>query len=118
MQLFRQRVDHRDAHAVQTTRHLVGVAVELTAGVQHRHDDLGGGAPFIWMDVHRDTPAVIAYRDRAVGMDGDLDFAAVTGQGFIDGIIDHLEHHMMQAGPVIRIPDIHTGTLAYGIKPL
>ena len=30
---FRERIDHRDAHAVQTAGDLVGVVVELAAGV-------------------------------------------------------------------------------------
>ena len=36
---LRQRVDDRDADAVQTARHLVAVVVELAAGVQHRERD-------------------------------------------------------------------------------
>ena len=38
----RQRIDARNAHAVQAARHLVGAFVELTARVQHRHHDLEG----------------------------------------------------------------------------
>ena len=39
LERFRQRVDHRDADAVQAARGLVGAAVEFAARVQHRHDD-------------------------------------------------------------------------------
>src|SRR5690348_5642900 len=35
-----ERVDDGDAHAVQSARHLVGVLVELAAGVQHGHRQL------------------------------------------------------------------------------
>ena len=38
-----QRVHHGDADAVQAAGDRVGVAVELAAGVQDRHDDLDGG---------------------------------------------------------------------------
>ena len=37
-----QRVDDRDADAVQAARHLVAVVVELAAGVQHGQHDFGG----------------------------------------------------------------------------
>ena len=36
-----QRVDHRDADAVQAAGDLVAVVVELAAGVQHGQHDLG-----------------------------------------------------------------------------
>ena len=38
----RQGVDDRNADTMQATRHLVAVLVELTAGVELGHDDLGG----------------------------------------------------------------------------
>jgi len=38
----RQRIHHRDADAVQAARDLVGILVELTAGMELGHDDLGG----------------------------------------------------------------------------
>ena len=43
-----QRVDHRDADAVQPARHLVGVLVELAAGVQHRQRYLDRRASSRW----------------------------------------------------------------------
>ena len=39
---FRQRVDDRDADAVQAAGHLVAVVVELAAGVEHREHDFRG----------------------------------------------------------------------------
>ena len=36
-----QPVDHRHADAVQPARDLVGIGIELAAGVQLRHHDLG-----------------------------------------------------------------------------
>src|SRR5262245_15591115 len=38
----RERIHHRDADAVQAARDLVGILVELTAGMELGHDDLGG----------------------------------------------------------------------------
>ena len=41
-QPFRQGIDAGNADAMQTARDLVGVLIELAAGVEHAHDDLGG----------------------------------------------------------------------------
>ena len=59
LQPFAQRVDHRDADAMQAARDLVGVAafvgvVEFAAGVQLRHDDFGGRNAFFGVDADRD----------------------------------------------------------------
>ena len=70
------------------------------------------------MDVHRDAAAVIRDADRAVVMDGDLDVVAKTRQGFVDGVVHHLEHHVMQAGAVVRVADVHAGTFADSFQPL
>ena len=69
-----ERVDDRHADAVQAARDLVGVAVELAAGVQHGHHDLGGGTPqlVVGMDLDGDAAAVVDHADRVVGVDDDL----------------------------------------------
>src|SRR5690606_34703742 len=42
---------------------------------------------------------------------------AVTGQGLVDGVVRDLEHHVVQARAVVRVADIHAGTLAHRVKP-
>ena len=42
MQAVGEGIHDRDANTVQTTRDLIGVVIELTAGVKYGHDDLGG----------------------------------------------------------------------------
>ena len=61
----RQRVDHRDADAVQAAGHLVGVLVEFSAGMQLGHDDLGRRHAFALVDVGRDAAAVVAHGARS-----------------------------------------------------
>ena len=56
-----ERIHHRHAHAVQTAGDLVGILVELTAGVQLGHDDLGGRDPLFGVDVGGNTTSVVTH---------------------------------------------------------
>ncbi len=118
-QPFGQCVDHRHADPVQPAGDLVGVAVELAAGVQHGHHDLGGRTPqlVVGMDLDGDAAAVVDDADRVVGVDDDLDVVAVAGQGLVDRVVDHLEHHVVQAGAVAGVADVHARPLAHGFQP-
>ena len=118
LQGFGQGVDHGNAHAVQPPGDLVGVVVELTAGVQHGHDHLSGADTLFGVHVHGDAAAVVRYGDGFIRMDDHPDLGTVPGQGFVDGVIDHLENHVMQTGAVIRITDVHAGTFANGVQTL
>ena len=115
-QLRRQRVDHGNAHAVQAAGHLVAVVVELTAGVQHGHDDLGCGDALFLVDVGRDAAAVVGHRAGAVVVQGHDQVVAVPGQRFVNAVVHHLEHHVVQAGAVVHVADVHAGALADGLQ--
>ena len=115
-QVFGQGVDDGYADTVQAAGHLVGIVVELTAGVQNRHDDFGGRAPFFRVQVYRDAAAVVADRYGLVGVNGDRNRVAVTRERLVDGVIDNLENHVVKAGAVIGIADVHAGPLAHGLK--
>ncbi len=41
VQHIRKRIDDRHANAMQTAGDFVGAVIELTAGMQHGHDDFG-----------------------------------------------------------------------------
>src|SRR5690606_2780229 len=99
-----QRIDAGDAHAVQAAGYLVGVLVELAAGMQLGHHDFGSAAlglvlviPF---DVNWNAAAIVGDRNGIVGMDGDVNFSAVASQRFVDGVVQHLENKVMQTGAV------------------
>ncbi|GAA6132303.1 hypothetical protein NBRC116187_26630 [Halopseudomonas sabulinigri] len=49
-------------------------------------------------------------------MDDDVDIGTVPGEGFIDRVIDDFKDHMVEAGAIVRIPNIHTGSLTDCIK--
>jgi len=102
---------------VQAARYLVAVLVELAAGVQHGQDDLGRAALrfvlVVELHANRNAAPVVGNRNRVVGVDDDLDVVAPARQRLVDGVVQHFEHHMVQAGAVGRIADVHAGPLAH-----
>ncbi len=119
-QPVRQRIDHRYADPVQPARDLVAVLVELAARVELRHHDLGRRALefVVVLDVDRNAAAVVDDRHRIVGVDDDLDVVAVPGQRFVDRVVEHLEHHVVQTRAVRRVADVHARPLAHGVEAL
>jgi hypothetical protein len=122
-QIFRSSQSDRalttaDADAVQAAGHLVAVLVELTAGVQLGHDDLGRGDALFLVDVGGDAAPVVGHRDRAVGVQGDARPGGIAGQGLVDGVVDHLIDHVVQARAVIGVADVHARALAHGVEAL
>ena len=66
----RQRVDDRDADAVQAAGDLVAAAAELAAGVQHGQRHRDRGHLLAGRGVGRDAAAVVLDPDAAVGLQG------------------------------------------------
>ena len=113
-----QRIDDRDADAVQAARNLVGVLVEFSAGMQLGHDDLGRRNAFALVDVGRDAAAVVEHRDGAIRIERHHDLRGMAGERFVDRVVDDFVDHVMQAGAVIGVADIHARTLAHRVETL
>ena len=64
----------------------------------------------------RNATAVICHADGIVAMDGNDDVITMPSQRFINRIVNHLKHQVMQASTVGRVSDIHAGALAHGLK--
>ena len=110
LERLRQRVDDRDADAVQAARDLVAVVVELAAGVQHGQHDFGGRLA-ARVPVDRDAAAVVDDGDRVVDVDRDVDLIAEAGQRLVDRVVDDLVDEVMQPGGPGRA-DVHRRPLA------
>ena len=41
---------------------------------------------------------------------------AMAGERLVDGVVDDLVDHVVQAGPVIGVADVHARTLAHGLE--
>ena len=110
-----QCVDDGDANAVQAARDLIGRVIELTAGVQDRHDDLERRDLFNRVLVDGDAAPVVDDRDGVVGVDRHLDLGAETGHGLVDGVVNDLPHQVMQTAGARRA-DIHARALTNGLE--
>ena len=42
----------------------------------------------------------------------------IAGERLVDRVVEDLEHHVVQAGAVGRVADVHAGTLAHGVEAL
>ena len=99
-------------------RDLVGILVELPPGMELGHDHLGGRDPLLGMDVGGDAATVVDDGAGAVGVEHHGDQIGMAGERLVDGVVDHLVDHVMQAGAVVGVADIHARPLAHGIEAL
>ena len=102
---------------MQATGNLVSVVVKLTARVKHRHDDLSSGDT-LFMLLSRNTTAIVRDGHRLIGVDDNVYLATVPGQRLINTVVDQLKHHVVQAGAIVGVTDIHARALAHSIKAL
>ena len=101
---------------MQATGHLVGVLVELAARVQPGQHDRAGGNVRPWMDVGRNATPVVAHRDRAVAVKDQLAARSESGLRLVHRVVDDLECHVMQAGAIVGVADIHAGPSPDGVQ--
>ena len=112
---FGQGVDDRYADAVQTAGDRVAAAAEFTAGVEHRQHDFDRGTTG-FMHVDRNAAAVIDHGHAVIRMNRDFNMSTETGQRFVDGVIYHFIHQMVQTARR-SITDVHPRTFANGLQP-
>ncbi len=78
------------------------------------HDDFRSRDLFFLVDIHGNAAAIVAHCARTVGVDPDLDPVAIAAESFIDRVVDNLINHVVKAGPVIGVADIHARPFADG----
>ena len=113
----RQRVDDREADAVQAARGDVGAAAELAAGVQLGRHHLDAGEPGLRLLVGRDAPAVVVHLGRAVGVQRHLDRVRRARQRLVDAVVDDLPQALHEPARVGRA-DVHARPLAHRLETL
>ena len=118
VELLRERVDDRDADAVQPAGHLVAAAVaELAAGVEHRQHDLDRRLVLLLHRGDGDAAAVVDDRDRVVRVDRHVDAVAVARERLVDRVVHDLVDEVVQPAHTGRA-DVHAGALAHGFETL
>jgi len=74
--------------------------------VKSRHYDLCGRSVLRGVLAYGNATAIVADGDAAILTKNDLDRAAEAGDGFVDGVVDHLVDEMMK--PIdSRAADVH-----------
>jgi hypothetical protein len=117
LQPFGEGIDRRHAHSMKTTGYFVAPAPELGSRMQDRVHDLQSRFSTLWMDVHRDTPAVVHHGDGEIRVNDNLNLVTGPGEGFVYGVVCDFEDKMMQATDV-RAAHIHARASADGLEPL
>jgi hypothetical protein len=84
--------------------------------MEHRHDHFGGAAIFLLVEIGRDSAAIVLDRATTIIVDDHIDAGAITGKGFIDGVIHHLVDHLVEAAAIVGVTYIHAGALAHGLE--
>ena len=97
---------------MQAARDLVGLVVELAAGVEDGEDHLEGGhVALLGVLVHGDAAAVVHDRDGVVRVNVHEDLGAVACQGLVHGVVHDLVHQVVQAAGTRRA-NVHARALA------
>jgi len=88
------------------------------AGVQRGHDDLRGGN-FFAVDIHvvdRNAASVVDHGDGIVKVNGDFDLVGVSGERFVNGVVNDFVNEVMQTHFSGRA-DVHGGRLRTASMP-
>ena len=101
---------------MQAARGVVGLRVELAAGVQHRHHDCErADALVFWVRPDGDAAAVVGDGQESIGRKLDLDPRRMSGDGLVHGVVDHLGEQVMHR-LFVRAADIHAGAATDGLE--
>ena len=114
----RQRVDHRNPHAVQAAGGLIGFAFEFAPRMKRAQDHLKRAfVGKLGVGINWYAAAIVPDGTGAIFMQLDLDPAGMARDSLVHRVVENLGHQMVQ-GTLIRAADIHTGAFAYRLQPL
>ncbi len=110
--VVRQRVNHGHTDTVQTAGEVVVLVGEFAAGMQPGQDQFYAGDFFFRVNVDRHAAAVVFHFHGAVFVHGQGDGFGVSGQGFVDTVVQYFLHQVIGSAGV----GVHARTLAHRIK--
>jgi hypothetical protein len=88
---------------------------ELATGVEVGQDEFQRRDLELRVDLNGDAAAIVTDGYRSVGVDSHLNARTISGQMFVDGVVQNLEDAVVKT-TFIGIADVHAGTLANGFK--
>src|SRR5438132_13447674 len=91
---------------MQTTGIFVRALSKFSAGMQICQHQLDRRHFPFGMDIGRDSPTIVTYRNGSIDMNGYFYIRAKSSEVFIDRIVDDFVNQMMQR-PLIRISYEH-----------
>ena len=113
-----ERIDDRNADAVQTARGLIDLVPEFAAGMEcGQHDLQGGFVGKLGVRLDRDPTSVVADGDGTVGFEREVDPGSMPRDHLVHGVVEDLGRQMVQSG-LVGAADIHARTPAYGFETL
>ena len=84
--------------------------------MEHGKGHRQGADPHLGVNIDGDAPAVIGNGYGTVGGDGHLDMGTEARHGFVNAVVHHFLHQMMQA-PGIGGADVQSRPDAHGFQP-
>ena len=116
LEVIGQRVDHRNADAVQAARGLIDLGVEFAARMQRRHDDFERRLVLEFrVRVDRDAAAIVDDGEEAVGGQLHVDEGGMAGHRLVHRIVDHFGEQVVQR-LLVGAADIHAGAAAHRLQ--
>jgi hypothetical protein len=108
--LVGERVDTGDTDPMEAAGDFIRVVIELSSCVEDGHDDLRG-APPLGVHPNGDPAPIIGHRARTILKEDHGDLITIARERLIDRVIDRLIDELVEAGPVIRVTDVHPRAL-------
>ena len=68
-----------------------------------------------WMPVGMPRPSSVTVQEPSA-LSVTVDELGVAGERLVDGVVDDLVDHVVQAGAVVGVADIHARPLAHGVE--
>ena len=90
-----QCIHNTGSHTVQSTGNLITGAAEFSAGMKHGKNNFQSGFSRFFLQVYRNSSAIILYGNGIVLMNGYGNIVAKTGQSLIHGIIHYFINQVM-----------------------
>jgi hypothetical protein len=112
---FAEGVDAFGSDAVEAAGVFVGALAEFAAGVEVGEDEFDGWDTEFRVGIDGDAAAVVADRAGTVGVEGDVDGFAESGEVFVDGVVEDFEDAVVEAS-FVGVADVHAWAFADGFE--